>query len=1180
MGVELALGPLIRNEWRAAELRLVRPDVSIDIGESGRVLAAGVTREAEADAISIARLSIENGRAVVTNGRTSSPVVLERFWFNGDVRSLAGPIKGEGGFLADNERFGYRLAMGRAGADGVKLKLAIDPSDRMLSVESDGVLRLDKGEPMFEGQVVLARAAAVALADGRAVPSEPWRATSRVKLSGAGARFEQIEFQYGPEERALRLTGAADYRFGGDAKIDAVLSSRHVDLDRVLALPEAVRRLPLVALRSFGESLGGVLRPPAPLRLGIGVDTVTLAGASLSAVRGDLKFDNNVWGLTAFEFRAPGATHMRASGQLALNGPHVTFAGPVALDSNDPKTLVAWLEGRSETGTNLIRPLRITGDVVLGADRIVVEELRADIERKTAAGRLAYGWAAANRPARLEAVLSAAELDIDQAHAFLGAALAGTKLEMPGEMSLALDIGAATVAGMAAKGARAKVQIDGNVLELEKLSVADLDGASFDVTGRIASPTTQPRGNLKLELDARSLNGVMAALAKFAPQMADGLRPAVPLLAPAKLRATLALTEGGAAAQGKAKLAMVGRAGLARLEIAADASGDLAHVMNANLELRAKIESENGASVAQALGFDKVVAIEDRLAILNLTASGRPSGEIKLDGRLVAAGFEGSAKGTVRLLGNDMPSGRLEAAISAADVALFRRSADAPRVPIAMKGRVDFSEETVSLSGLVGNMAGTPLRGALKLVLARPLVIEGNLDADSINAAALVAMAAGMPPGGANEKIVWSTEPFARGMFSDFSGQVEVKALRAAFSPALVVRQFRAVARLNEKEVTFDDVEGSFGGGNVVGRLSLQLMGGQGVETRGRLAVSGADATALLAGLGRPPLAGRFTLQAEFAGQGLTAATVLGSLRGSGTLSVENAQLAGLSPRAFTSAIGAIDKGNSVDAAKVHDMVKAALDTGRLTVARADGAFTINAGQARWGNVIAKADGADLAVTGNIDLTEAMLDARITLSPAMSKEETAAGRPDVVIVLGGPMAGPQRSIDVSSLTGWLTLRAVDRRAKEIESLQVEREALPAGHSAAPAATADPDVQPAAIRADRPAQPERKSSDGATAPAASPTPPAAPTAPPSPTAPAGASAARAAPAEPDVVPPLPAPIEIRPAPATRNVPSAAKKSSRKSDSFFDLPIFDRLDPPPPAPPPARRSIIDTLFGPLR
>jgi hypothetical protein len=30
----------------------------------------------------------------------------------------------------------------------------------------------------------------------------------------------------------------------------------------------------------------------------------------------------------------------------------------------------------------------------------------------------------------------------------------------------------------------------------------------------------------------------------------------------------------------------------------------------------------------------------------------------------------------------------------------------------------------------------------------------------------------------------------------------------------------------------------------------------------------------------------------------------------------------------------------------------------------------------------------------------------------------------------------------------------------------------------------------------------------------------------------------------------------------------------------LPIFDRLDPPPPAPPPARRSIIDTLFGPLR
>ena len=89
---------------------------------------------------------------------------------------------------------------------------------------------------------------------------------------------------------------------------------------------------------------------------------------------------------------------------------------------------------------------------------------------------------------------------------------------------------------------------------------------------------------------------------------------------------------------------------------------------------------------------------------------------------------------------------------------------------------------------------------------------------------------------------------------------------------------------------------------------------------------------------------------------------------------------------------------------------------------RVDGAFSVIAGQARWGNVVARGEGGDLAVTGTVDLSEWALDARLTLSGPAGNDPSTSGRPDVFIALKGPIAAPKRTLDVSALTGWLTLR--------------------------------------------------------------------------------------------------------------------------------------------------------------
>jgi large subunit ribosomal protein L24 len=53
-------------------------------------------------------------------------------------------------------------------------------------------------------------------------------------------------------------------------------------------------------------------------------------------------------------------------------------------------------------------------------------------------------------------------------------------------------------------------------------------------------------------------------------------------------------------------------------------------------------------------------------------------------------------------------------------------------------------------------------------------------------------------------------------------------------------------------------------------------------------------------------------------------------------------------------------------------------------------------------------------------------------------EASSTTRPEILITLKGPLFTPQRSIDVSTLSGWLMLRSVERQAKRLDVIEAER----------------------------------------------------------------------------------------------------------------------------------------------
>ena len=260
---------------------------------------------------------------------------------------------------------------------------------------------------------------------------------------------------------------------------------------------------------------------------------------------------------------------------------------------------------------------------------------------------------------------------------------------------------------------------------------------------------------------------------------------------------------------------------------------------------------------------------------------------------------------------------------------------------------------------------------------------------------------------------------------------------RAALTPALVARQTRGSVRLGAGEVAIENVEATLAGGRANGQLSLRR-GADGIAARAKFSLLGGDAAQLLPSEGKAPVLGRVAIQAEVEGSGLSPASLIGSLTGAGTITLEDAQIAGLDPKAFNAAIRAVEQGSAIDAPRIRDIVATVLDGGTLAVPRVDIAVTVNAGQARIAPTAVLGQGADLSLSAGADLADASFDARLTLSGPMISEGASSIRPEILVTLKGPYAAPKRTIDVSTLSGWLMLRSVERQAKQIDTMEAQR----------------------------------------------------------------------------------------------------------------------------------------------
>jgi uncharacterized protein involved in outer membrane biogenesis len=1057
--LEYALGSLMRGEWRIDDAWLEGPEFEIGLDAAGRLLWPFPSDGSFAPKdLSIRRLSISDGRATFVSAASDSRLTLDKLEFTGALRSMFGPVQGEGSFVAAGDRYPFRISIGRV-TNSAQLNLNIGQADGPSRADINLSIWLEGREPRFEGNIAFAPS--VSNVPAGSLVKAPWHLTSRIKGDNSAAVFEQIELQHGSGDSAIKLRGGAKLTFGSQSRLDAVLSAPQLDLDRMLSLPQEVRTKPLAAINKLASLFSGAPPLPIPVALGLSVEGLTLAGGTIQRLRAELRTDGDVWHIDMLDLRAPGLTQVRLSGHFDLKSGAATFKGPVKIECGDPRALTAWLTNQVNLQGIAPGSFRVSGDLSLSSETIAIDQFDAEIDRMTVLGSLAYSWTRNDRPARLDAALTAAEIDFDRVHAVAKAIAGDVGFDWPQAGSLSLKIGRTLLGGMEVKQSDVRMQIDGNGLDIDQLTIADFRGIALAARGRIDTGAQSPRGAITFNLDANSLEGVTALAEKFAPQVADSLRHLAVHAAPVALRGSLTLEPSSTGSTkihtmadfkldghaGAVLVALQGNTGIANDAFKAD---DLATLSAAEVNISGRLDADDGETLTKLIGLERLIVADRQPGRLSIMAKGPLDGELAVDGRLAVGALDISATGTIRASQQTSPSAALEFKIVNAKLRSPRPSA--PGRPVGVPASMSFgfalADGTVRLHDARGTIADTTIGGWLTIdTQQQPIRFDGNLELGSVNLAALIGAAIGIPQTAPSESPdqLWQSAPFEQGVHAA-TGQVTVTATHVALTPKLSARDFQGRLYVGETQLALQVIDASAASGRIAGELVL-LREDAGLVARSRIKLTDADAAELLPGDGK--ISGRLALDITAEGTGMSPLALIGALQGRGRITLTNGRLSRFNPAAFDIVIGAADRGMPIDTARVTERVDSALASGDLAIRRAEAGISIEGGQARMlSNPIPEKPDVDLAVNGLVNLADASIDARLTLS-SIKPHGPMKSSPEIVVALKGPIEAPARTVDAAAFANWLALRVVEQQSEKLNRLQGREPASRAPATKAP-----------------------------------------------------------------------------------------------------------------------------------
>lgn len=1057
--MRVELPPLLKGEFRVIDMALERPHLTLSLDEEGRldwltaVTADGALAKLPPEDVALEKVTIRDGAVSVIDARTGETHRLDNSNLSVSARSLAGPFRADGSLTLNGNPYTVSFASGRIRNDeSLRLKGEVTPTDWPVTFAFDGALSETDAAPKFEGTFDIASV----LLDEASLNN--WSVQGSFAADIAEVSVPEFEFRFGPEDKRLSMAGKAALVYSGDKRFEVRAKSKQIDLDRLLGGgPQAP-----VEINDAGQQLVTALKavplPGIEGALSFDVPALVAGGGIVQNVRLDLETMLGGWRIARLAGRLPGRTTVATQGDLGLE-PALTYRGAVSINSDQPASFLSWWQ-RQETGSTILEPVSVEGRLNLVPEGAALDNLRLTAAGAEARGGLAYRRPRTGNP-EFSLSLDADVLDLDQIDTMTALvrpltpakpSSIATTSDAKQDLNVSVRFQARQVRGRGIEGEGLAFEAeysDGNV-RIDRLFAADLAGARIDVKGDVKNLLSAPNGSVSGTLDARDLSGLVALSKGVFPEAAfvERLERAASVLVPAQFDASLQAAE---LADGTdLSIELTGSAGGTQIVTKSSLKGRVDQWHEADVGLSVSMNGPDGSIVLQQLGFDVLPVETIGAAGITGEIKGIPADGMAVTSSAVLGDTTLDASGTVTFTENEAASYALTGALDTPDLTPLALLTGrvlpvmAGDLPATINGTLEGVGTSLAVPTLSGTFRDARFDGRLEGDLQpvpgeRNRRFSGELRVSQMDLRALSELVLGPDQWYSlgDGSSIWPVAFFGAPLLDNLDLTVDLRADELFVDDDAAIQSARAELRLTPVLLRLDGLNGAYSGGNLKGNLSIRRSDAEGAAS-GRVKLTGADLRQLAwRPDGRAVVSGTGDLYLEFEGVGRSISAIVSGLNGGGTFTLENGDVRGLNPQAFMQVTRAVDAGLDLQDDKIADVFVNHMAAGNLPFEKVEGTLTLVGGRLSARNVVVDASKAEVFGSAQLDLNSYDLDADFSLKVDPGENAVTGAEPQIGLLFKGPVEAPERSVDITPFTAYLTLRAFEQEVERVERLQAE-----------------------------------------------------------------------------------------------------------------------------------------------
>ncbi|RWO78840.1 AsmA family protein [Mesorhizobium sp.] len=1066
--MDAELAPFLRGEVLIFDMRLVRPKATIDIANDGTVdWAMRPSSPFDLNQISIEKLTVTEGQIELRHAAGGRSHLFSKINSTISAKSLAGPWRMDGTLRLDGLRTTVTASTGKAEGNGqMRLRLKADPDAYPLVIEADGNAGIVNGAAVYSGQFKISGAdknsAELRGTDGETVkvsagkPDPGFRLNGKFSLDHEKLGVDEFRFETGPLDNPYIADGKASVDLGLKPSFAIEANGAQVQFDEAVGA-EAGAGLTLdQRIAAFEQALLDMPKPTIPGTVEVKLPAVVVGDTTVRDVHLSAEPVDGGWSVKSLAATLPGRTKLEADGMLVLNlEGHFGFNGSLLLAVAQPSGFAAWLSKDVDEAIRRLPAAGFKAKVDLSQKRQAFSDLELILGKAKFSGRIDSSQPDDAKPSVLMR-LEGGDLDVDGLAAFASIFVSdkGANRFADRDLDFQIKAGPVNAGGLTADTVDTALRLRDGLLEIDRLSVGGLAGASISATGRIKDFPASPTGKLDASVVAVDLKPLIDVAARHYPDSAvlKGLASraaAYPeLFQDARVDLVASAADNGDGTTGLA-VSGQGKAGGSAFSASLSGKGAVDKLLEAPVALTFNAKNPDATTLLALYGLPALPLGMLGEASTDIQAKGTLGGGLTTNFSLAGNDFKAGFEGTIA----DTPQGfaaKGKLSLDAADIEpwLMTTGIGLPGMGAGMStsfsAQGDYGNGLLVLDELNGAINEAAVSGDVNIDvkegvdgkagvphLAGALMLD-ELDLDPMAVALFGDSAFLADKEETNKGGVWPATPFSQKSNLPFTADLDLTTAALAAGRFATAYDAAFSLRLDQEGIRVSDLKAKLLGGALTGLFELKNNDGTGLFS-GQMKLAGADLATVLPDAG---ISGIGDFSTALSSSGKSVEGMVAALSGSGTAALKGVKVAGVNPDAFSAFLAKADAiGRDIDAAKTAGFAPDIAANGSFAAGDTDVAFTVAGGTLRAPPVSLENPAATLSADVTADLNAATVSAKGAITYRPGDEALVGSEPVVNFTAEGPFGAVKRAFDSEPLAQFLTQRALEKEQQRVEAMQ-------------------------------------------------------------------------------------------------------------------------------------------------